>query len=157
MVVQLSKHLGEVPLIETLHGVQVRHYTDGKDIVFWLRLRELAFDGLRPQVRRWTELDFRQEIMGQRWWQPDRLWFAERAGRLVGTVTLALRGAPDREQPVVHWLAVLPEYQGHGVGRLLLAHLEKVSWDLGFRDVAVESHCDWRQAIEFYRACGFTG
>jgi GNAT superfamily N-acetyltransferase len=71
-------------------------------------------------------------------------------------VTLALRGAGPQAQPVVHWLAVHPAWRRRGVGRLLMAALEACAWDAGGRTLALETHEDWRAAIEFYGALGYT-
>lgn len=73
----------------------------------------------------------------------------------IGTVTLALRGEGASATPVVHWLAVLPAWRRQGVGRLLLAHLERRAWQLGYRRVALETHAAWTAAVHLYEQAGY--
>jgi len=74
---------------------------------------------------------------------------------LVGAVTLAQRSAPTGDKPVVHWLCVLPGYRRRGVGRLLLAALEAAVWDAGGRQIWLETHTAWVEALQLYQALGY--
>jgi ribosomal protein S18 acetylase RimI-like enzyme len=88
------------------------------------------------------------------------MWLAE-AHRLllpstvVGTVTLARRGDPPDDKPVVHWLAVVPSARRRGVGRLLISTLEAAVWDAGERQVWLETHSAWTEALALYQALGY--
>ena len=70
-------------------------------------------------------------------------------------MTLALRGADEAARPVVHWLAVLPAWRRRGIGRLLMSVLEARAWELGYREVWLETHAAWEEAVRFYRALGY--
>ena len=100
------------------------------------------------------------------------MWFAEHlpadgtAPHVIGSVTLAIRSylptvpnldpaQPPAGKGVVHWLAVLPQQRRQGIGRLLMATLEAAAWDAGFRQVSLETHAAWGEAVEFYDALGY--
>jgi ribosomal protein S18 acetylase RimI-like enzyme len=55
----------------------------------------------------------------------------------------------------VHWLIVRSNWRRHGVGRLLMAHLETAAWDAGYREVWLETHVAWEAAVKFYRSLGY--
>ncbi len=152
MVVVLSKLLIQEPQHVTFNGLGVRTFQGDHDINTWLTVREKSFANAVPPIRSWNLDDFHREIKNRQWWQPERTWFAEMDQgmghrQVVGTVTLAMRRP---EQPVVHWLAVLPTARRRGVGRLLMARLERECWQLGYRRIALESETDWREATAFY-------
>lgn len=172
MVLHLSKPLAQRAELPDLQGIKLRTYRDSGDVDVWLSLRHRAFAREKLGVRRWDRADFEAEFLAKDWWSPERLWFAEAkaetslatvrspldratTSRAVGTITLALRGAAADAKPVVHWLAVLPEWRRRGVGRLLLATLEAACWDAGFREVRLETHAAWTSAIRFYQATGY--
>ncbi|HJT34736.1 MAG TPA: GNAT family N-acetyltransferase [Pirellulales bacterium] len=128
------------------------------DIEIWLELRRRTFERELPAIRAWSRDDFQAEFMAKPWWSPERLWFAEAAlsdnqvASAIGAVALAMRAG---DQPVIHWLMVLPEWRRRGVGRLLLNALEVACWDAGYRRIGLETHAAWSSAVEFYRAMGY--
>ena len=73
----------------------------------------------------------------------------------VGSVTLARRGDPPHDKPVVHWLLVLPGYRRRGIGQLLTATLEAAVWDAGGRQVWLETHAGWADAVRLYTRLGY--
>jgi GNAT superfamily N-acetyltransferase len=106
--------------------------------------------------------DFEQEFLAKPWWDPTRMWFAEPissdgavASKPVGTATLALRGSGQVARPVVHWLAVLPDWRRQGIGRLLMATLEACAWEAGYRQVFLETHAEWQEAVRLYEQLGY--
>ena len=147
-------------------GWRLRHYAGPSDVDVWLGLREAAFADSPIAVRRWTPADFTRELTAKPWWRPEALWFVESteaadslatasAGRAIGTATLAWRGSAGGGKPVIHWLGVLPEYRRRGVGRLLVAQLEQLVWQSGGREVGLETHAAWTDAVAFYRTLGY--
>jgi GNAT superfamily N-acetyltransferase len=163
-VLQLCKSLAARPESLSISGVAVRTFATDDDIAAFLDLRHRAFARQRVGVRQWTSDDFLQEFVNHWWWQPARMWFAEQesdiaAGgpkQLVGSATLAMRGEPDSARPVVHWLMVLPTARRRGIGRLLMAHVERAAWDAGYREVYLETHAQWLAAVQFYESLGYT-
>ena len=164
-VLQLEKELtGREALSGAPTGVLLRHYRGQEDIGPFLALREAAFQGEELGVRPWSERDFEREFLLKPWWRPERMWLAERSAHdgsaaptstPIGTVTMALRGSGPAAVPVVHWLCVHPRARRLGIGRLLLAALERTAWEAGFRTVALETHVRWRAANRLYEAHGF--
>lgn len=162
-VLHLYRTLREAPEMPEAPGVALRHFTGPSDVAVWLELRHRAFAREKVGVRQWTAADFQAEFLEKPWWAPERLWFAEAAAgfpRLsspspIGTITLAFRGTGVEAQPVIHWLAVLPSWRRRGIGRLLLAALEKTCWDAGYREIGLETHAGWTGAVRFYEQAGY--
>lgn len=157
---QLTKKLTSRPELPLLAGVRLRHYAGPADVRTWLEIRRRAFARQRVGIGDWDEVHFEREFLEKPWWQPRCMWFAE-FDRLmlpaepVGTVTLARRGTPPSDKPVVHWLAVLPRYRRQGIGRLLISALEAVVWDAGERQIWLETHEAWAEAGRLYQALGY--
>ena len=158
-VLQLTRRLTERPGIPELPGVRLRHFAEAEDIPLWLSIRDAAFARQKVGVRHWDERDFRAEFLEKPWWNPRSMWFAETpdagACKAIGTISLAWRGAPPEAKPAIHWLAVLRGYRRRGVGRLLLSALEASCWDQGHRQIWLETHTGWSEALSFYRALGY--
>lgn len=99
------------------------------------------------------------------------MWLAETLGhsvpgtdstpnqrQLIGAVTLSLRGTPDQSQaarPAVHWLVVHPRWRRRGIGKLLMMHLEAAAWNAGHREIFLETHAAWEDAVQFYQTLGY--
>lgn len=159
-VLQLVRSMRERPEVMPPPGLRLRNYEGPHDIEVWLDLRHRAFARQKVGVRRWEAADFQAEFLARPWWDPQRMWFARcQRGLLperdVGTVALAFRGSGPDAKPVVHWLAVLPEWRRAGVGRLLMSALEAACWDAGYRQVWLETHAAWTAAKRFYEALGY--
>jgi ribosomal protein S18 acetylase RimI-like enzyme len=160
-ILQLTRKLQVRPLPPAILGVRLRNFAGSQDIELWLELRRRAFARQKLGVRDWDASDFAREFLDKAWWRPEAMWFAEdqpqllRAHASVGTITLARRGDAPDAKPVVHWLAVLPGFRGRGIGRLLMATLEAAVWDAGGRQVWLETHSQWVEAVGFYQALGY--
>jgi GNAT superfamily N-acetyltransferase len=177
-VLQLHRRLENRPEIRAISNITVRRYQGEADIPVWLQLRHTAFARERFGVRQWSGDDFLAEFASRWWWQPGRMWLAESIEpaalgsgqgegavgqralhpQLIGTVTLAMRGEPTEPEParpVVHWLMVQPRWRRHGIGRLLMAHLEGAAWDAGYREIWLETHAAWDAAVKFYQSQGY--
>ena len=73
---------------------------------------------------------------------PELDFVAERDGRLLGSILYArtrIVDAAGREHPVITFgpLSVLPEYQGQGIGSLLVEHSKKRARELGFPAIVI--------------------
>lgn len=155
-VLQLVRTLQTRPEVADVPGVFVRNFTSEEgDVPDWLLLREQAFARERVGVRRWSVEDFRREFLDKSWWLPERMWLAESAGRLVGSVSLAMRGSGYDATPAVHWLMVHPRMRRHGVGRLLLQTLEAYAFDTGHTEICLETHTAWAGALRLYESLGY--
>jgi GNAT superfamily N-acetyltransferase len=159
-VIQLSRQLQARPTPPEIAGIRLRPYRGREDIATWLDIRRRTFGRQKVGVRDWQECDFEREFLEKPWWRPGAMWFAESQRMLlpdtpVATVTLARRGTPPGDKPVVHWLCVLPGFRRRGIGRLLIATLEAAVWDAGGRQVWLETHSGWAEAARLYADCGY--
>ena len=160
-VLHLTRLLSQEPELVSVEGVRLRHFGDPQDAEIWLELRHKAFARQKVGVRRWDASDFAAEFLSRPWWRPEHLWFAHaevgwsRRPLDVGTVTLALRGTGPSAKPVVHWLAVLPEWRRRGIGRLLMSALERTAWHEGHRQIWLETHVAWDSAVALYEQLGY--
>ena len=154
-ILQLCRKL-EAPAEQlTPDDCYVRTFRGRADIPIWLDLRHRAFARARVGVRQWDEADFEQEFLSKPWWRDEHLWFVEHHSSLIGTVALAQRAEGAKAKAVVHWLAVLPVWRRHGIGRALMHVLESRAWELGYREVWLETHAAWTEAVQFYRRLGY--
>ncbi len=165
IVQQLTRVLVSRPAGVAVEGMRLRTFVGEGDIEHWLAIRREAFARERVGVRDWDRDDFAREFLRKPWWRPEAMWFAEAvearsAGERppsvpVGTVTLARRGDPPFDVPVVHWLAVRRSYRRRGIARWLVATLEAAVWDAGGRQVWLETHSAWREAGRLYESLGY--
>ncbi|HEY3393480.1 MAG TPA: GNAT family N-acetyltransferase [Lacipirellulaceae bacterium] len=158
-VLHLRKELLYPPVEQVTAEVHVRSIVVPDDEESWLELRKRATAGLRPPVRQWTRTDLAAQMLDKPWWRDDRTWVAiappiGEAG-IVGAVTLALRTGAAARVPIVHWLLVAPEWRRRGVGRMLISRLECAAWNDGWREIELETHAGWREAIAFYQSMGY--
>jgi N-acetylglutamate synthase-like GNAT family acetyltransferase len=82
----------------------------------------------------------------------ERLWLAEREGRVVGCVAI-VAAAPDTAQ--LRWFLVDPVARGAGVGRRLLDEAITFSRGAGYRAVLLWTVRSLEAAARLYRAAGF--
>jgi GNAT superfamily N-acetyltransferase len=161
IVLQLTRMLYARPEVKLPQGVAIRTFAGEADIERWLEIRHRAFARQRVGVSSWTADDFRREFLAKSWWRPGHLWLAEtfshrgEPSNSIATVALAFRGSGTTSRPVVHWLAVLPNWRRRGIGRALMATLEARCWELGYRQVWLETHNGWQAAVEMYRHLGY--
>jgi GNAT superfamily N-acetyltransferase len=158
-VLQLTKRLHKLTQVIEINGFTIRGFAPS-DIQPWLELRHRAFAREMLGVREWTPADFETEFRQRWWWDPAKMWLVETKSanlppRLVGSVTLAMRGEPASAKPVVHWLMVAPEARRQGLARALMSHLESAAWNTGHREIHLETHTAWQAAARFYETLGY--
>jgi ribosomal protein S18 acetylase RimI-like enzyme len=89
------------------------------------------------------------------------VWVAERGGRIVGSVTLAVAGEPyadiaDRDELEFRMLVVDPAVQRSGAGKAMVqAILEHARSLPGITAVALTTGVTWESAHGLYRKTGF--
>lgn len=156
MILRFSKSLDRLPDVPKLITTTIRAFHRPQDVDAWLELRTAAFAGLVASDRAWTQDDFAREFLGKAWWSPQRMWLAtDDVGALVGAVTLGRSGRPPHDEPCVMWLMVDPSQRRRGIGRALLATLERAAWEAGERRVTLETHTSWTDAVRLYEQAGY--
>jgi ribosomal protein S18 acetylase RimI-like enzyme len=81
-----------------------------------------------------------------------RLWIAERGGRIVGCVAVVAAG-PRTAQ--VRWLLVESSSRGAGLGRRLLGEAVAFCKDRGYAEVVLWTESGLTAAAHLYRSAGF--
>lgn len=126
-------------------------------------------DGLALDRMRWWDLeevhDLERVLFVEDPWSPGQLWselarvpesrfyvVARRAGRIVGYAGLFVV-APEAD---VQTVAVAPDEQGRGTGRVLLAELVDRAYRQGARVLRLEVRADNTSARALYGSGGFT-
>lgn len=73
---------------------------------------------------------------------------------ILGGLTVHVLDRYDTEKPsaYIYDIAVLPNYQRKGIGKLLIATLKDYCAKNGFSEVFVQAEADDHQAVNFYRA-----
>jgi GNAT superfamily N-acetyltransferase len=157
-VIHFRKDFSRPPVALEFGGVCVRSIVIPEDVDAWLELRSRATAGLSPQVREWSRNDFAAQMLAKPWWRNDWTWLAigpQLGQPPIGAVTLGLRTVPEATVPIVHWLVVDPAWRRRGVGRMLMSRLESAAWEAGYRQVGLETHANWKDAVAFYQSMGY--
>jgi GNAT superfamily N-acetyltransferase len=82
----------------------------------------------------------------------DRLWLAERDGRLVGSIAIVGR---EHGAAQLRWFLVGPEARGHGLGRRLVGEALAFCRTAGYRSVYLWTVTGLDAAARLYLAAGF--
>lgn len=82
----------------------------------------------------------------------DRLWVAERDGRLVGSIAIQGR---EGDEAQLRWFLLAPECRGQGTGRRLLEEALEYCRSCGFRRVFLWTVSELTEAARLYVAAGF--
>jgi GNAT superfamily N-acetyltransferase len=156
----MTKQLAQQPILPELPGIRLRNYAGPQDVETWLDVRRRSFARQKVSISDWDASDFEREFLSKPWWQPEAMWLAEARPllmppKVVGTVTLARRGETPLDKPVVHWLCVVPSYRRRGIGRLLLSTVESAVWEAGQRQIWLETHSAWSEALRLYETLGY--
>ncbi len=159
-VLHFSKKLAEPLDVTPATGVRVVTYAGNTDNARWVQVRQQAWANSPTHVRLPNITDLERELLTRRCWRPNWLWFAEsvdgREPQTLGTVGLALRESrQNKESPCIVRLAVIPEARRRGIGRLLMQTLERAAWQAGYRQLWLETHATWKDAVALYRSLGW--
>ena len=70
-------------------------------------------------------------------------------GKIVGVARMQTN-SPIQGQ--VRCVAVSPEVQGKGVGKLLMSYLENIAYEKGFKEIVLDAR---KNAVKFYLSIGY--
>jgi GNAT superfamily N-acetyltransferase len=118
-VLMVRPTLGGFPRATLPGGYRIRNFQDS-DALAWVRIHELA-DKYNKVTLETFQREFGYDIEAMR----DRGFFLEtQAGEVIGTATGwyddHFEGEPYGR---VHWVAIIPEYQGKGLAKPLLSRV----------------------------------
>jgi GNAT superfamily N-acetyltransferase len=157
-ILHLRKEFTSPPVALEFGGMRVRPIVIPDDVDAWLALRSCATAGLSPRVREWSREYFAAQMLAKPWWRNDWTWLAiepQVGESVIGAVTLGLRTGTEATVSIVHWLVVDPPWRRRGVGRMLMSRLELAAWQAGYREVELETHANWSEAVAFYQSMGY--
>jgi len=145
-------NLRDIPEFPLPAGYRLRSYRPG-DREAWVRIWQAA------SVRGWdwsTPQGFDGEFGRDLKSMPKRCVFlATDDGTEVGTVTAWYRRFRGKRWGMVHWFAIVPEHQGRGLGKPLLAEALRRMRAVGHRRAMVGTQLVRLPAIKTYLDLGF--
>lgn len=120
-LLHLHRHMRNVPVAPTPSGASLRGFAAGVDDETLLALNNHIFAG-HPENGHWTLDDLRAR-MAQPWFNPADVLMVEIGGVLAGFCWLKIenRGGDDGRVGEIYVIGTLPEFQGRGLGRYLVA------------------------------------
>ena len=141
--------------------LRIRQFQDSDSIVELTALLHLAYARLGAMGMNFTAVDQTPEVTANRI-RGGTCFVVDDGTQLVGTV-LAKHNYTEHvceyfTRPgvaIVHQLAVHPEHQGAGIGRMLLDHAEKWAIDSGCAEVAVDTAEPATHLVELYSRLGY--
>jgi len=167
-ILRLRKTLIRKVRPDGVPGLTIRPFAGPDDVPAWLALRAAAFADFIAAGRPWSTADFDREFTAKPWWSCERMWLAilesrERTqrqprgstSRVVGSVTLGHTGRSPDDVAAIQWLMVAPTHRRRGIGTALLQTAERQALELGERELTLETHSAWTDAMRLYRRHGY--
>ena len=116
------------------------------DAPWCAELEQLLFPGDSP----WSVEEFQSEITHVL----TKYFGVEISGRLVGYAGMAVLGPPDDAECEIRTIAVDPDYQGRGVGKLFMDAFTRIA-DAQDALIFLEVRTDNEPAMALYHSYGF--
>jgi GNAT superfamily N-acetyltransferase len=144
-------NLDNVPLFALPAGFSLRGYQPG-DEAHWLRIH-LAADRVNPIT---PELFQRQFGLDEKLLSQRQCYLLNPRAEVVGTGTAWFNDSfKSARWGRVHWMAVVPEFQGRGLGKALLAAICRRLRELGHEQAYLTTSTARVPAIRLYLKFGF--
>jgi len=147
----LREHLDDIPQFALPPGYLLRGFQPG-DEERWFRL-QAAGDHLNEITRDLFQRQFGADetLLAER-----QYYLTDAGGSAIGTGTAWFNDNFQGEKfGRVHWLAVLPEHQGRGLGKALLTSLYRRLRELGHERAYLTTETVRLAAISLYLRFGF--
>jgi GNAT superfamily N-acetyltransferase len=123
------------------------------------KILTLLVDTFRPYQRYYTEDAFVHAILlssdeiRKRLEDPKKLVIvAVIKNRIIGTITASFQ---DDTQVYLQSMGVLPDFQGFGIGRLLLEKIERITGEKNYKRIYFECFEPLDKSIKLYEKCGY--
>ncbi len=136
-----------------LASVQVRHDLRPGDIGAVVSMHGLIYareHGFDATFEAYVAGPLAEFVMARR--SRDRIWLAERNGKLVGSVAIVEAAARNAQ---LRWFLVDPQARGTGLGRRLLADAVTFSKGSGYESLFLWTVNALAAAARLYREAGF--
>lgn len=144
-------NLNDLPAFAMPGGFSLRWYRPG-DEAHWLRIHLAAdrFNQFPPNLFR-AQFAVNDELLRQR-----QCYLLNPFAEVIGTGTAWFDDNFKNERwGRVHWMAVLPEFQGRGLGKVLLAAICRRLRELGYERAYLTTSSARVAAIRLYWKFGF--
>jgi ribosomal protein S18 acetylase RimI-like enzyme len=150
-LVMVLDDLTRVPSSPMPPGYSVRAFEDGDD-ESWARIQAAAdlYNVITPDLFA-SQFGTSRADLEQR-----QLYAVDERGRVVGAVSAWFPEAevePDLGR--LHWLAVIPDHQRHGLGAALIAEALERMHELGYKRAYLTTSAARGDALRLYERFGF--
>jgi mycothiol synthase len=143
-----------VPEVAVPDGASLRTFVPGFDEGGWLAQNNAAFAD-HPEQGAWL-LDDLQERIREPWFDPSGFLLLEIGGRIAASCWTKVHELhPDRFGEI-YVISVDPQYQGHGLGRVMLSQGLVSLRRRGVHRAILFVDADNESAQRLYRSFGFT-
>lgn len=141
---------------------EVRPLEPTDDLGELTELIHRAYAALGRLGLNYTGVDQDLEVTAERCADGEAWVVLDAEGALVGTATITFpdpfdscKFYRDLGQVALNQVAVHPDVQGLGVGRMLVEQLERRALDLGYRTIALDTAIPAYHLVEWYRSMGY--
>jgi len=145
----IRTHMNSIPRGGVPRGYSWRRYRRG-DAKAWV---EMVGRTICP----YTEEKFLVELRDGPYFDRKRLFFIvhKQTGRPVATACAGVASRHTRRHGYVHFVAVLPEYQGKGLGKAIMRVVLRSFARRGFSDAILHTDDCRKPALKLYLDLGF--
>jgi mycothiol synthase len=151
---RMWRNLNDLPEVEVPSGYSLRSFESGDEGGF-VEVKNAAFSGEHAGGRDWTVADFEKEYLRSPLFRAERIFFAVCDGELVGTTTAWTAEFEGREVGLIHWVAVVPEHRGKGLGWLLNVQALHKLKEMGYEECVLSTNESLSSAVRLYGRLGF--
>ncbi|MBI3852120.1 MAG: GNAT family N-acetyltransferase [Verrucomicrobia bacterium] len=150
-VKMVRAHLDNVPEFALPDGFSLRRYQAG-DEAHWLRIHAVA-----DRYNEITQALFRQEFgSDEKLLRERQFYLLDPHGEVIGTGAAWFKdGFEGLQWGRVHWVAIVPEYQGRGLAKPLLTAICRRLRELGHGRAYLSTSTARAAAIRLYLRFGF--
>jgi GNAT superfamily N-acetyltransferase len=147
----LRENLEGIPDFTLPSGFALRWYVPG-DEAFWFAIHQVAdrYNSITKDLFQ-QQFGTNQARLAER-----QCYLIAPNGKAIGTATAWFGHGPELEGfGRVHWVALLPDYQGRGLSKPLLASVCTRLRELGHQRAYLSTSTERKRAIQLYLRFGF--